>query len=82
MELAFNPAMFLNLSKDEEQAIVGGINWGSIGAGLGILSAVCISVACAPASAFVGAAYVALSIGAYSGAAAAGVYIGFGITEW
>ena len=40
--------LFLNLSKDEEQAIVGGINWGSIGAGLGIFSAVMISIACAP----------------------------------
>jgi hypothetical protein len=78
--LVLNPMFeFLELNNDELFAVEGGVVWANVGACLALVSAVCIGIACAPAAAFVGAAYVALSIGAYSGAVGAGVLIGSGL---
>lgn len=81
MDLALNQQMFFELSLEEALSIDGGWNWESIGAGLAIFSTVCIAIACAPASAFVGVAYVAMLIGSAAGGAAAGCYIGSGLSQ-
>lgn len=79
--MTLNMSQFDVLTFEEMMAIDGGIDWQAIGAGLGILSATMLAVACAPASAFVGVAYVALMIGGAAGGAAAGCYIGYGLAS-
>lgn len=73
--------MLTTLSLEDMMAIEGGVDWGAIGAGLGILSATMFAIACAPASALVGAGYVAMMIGSAAGGAAAGCYIGSGLAS-
>ena len=48
---------FAELSANELVFIDGGIDWQAIGAGCGIMAAGMFAIACAPASALVGAAY-------------------------
>ena len=79
MALAMNATEFTPLTFDELMEIDGGVNWEHVGTGLGILSATCIAVACAPATAFVGASAVAMAIGCAAGGYAAGCYIGMGL---
>lgn len=67
---------FCELSQTEMVVIDGGVDWESVGAGLGIAGAACLTIACAPASAFVGASYGILCVGAAVSGAAAGCYIG------
>jgi hypothetical protein len=80
--LVLNPMFgFEELSSEELLEVDGGVIWANVGAGLALASAIFIGIACAPAAAFVGAAYVALSIGVYSGALGAGLLIGSGLTN-
>lgn len=68
------------LSQNELLAVDGGVDWQSIGAGLGIVATACFAIACAPASAFVGVAYAGMVIASATSGAAAGCYIGYGLT--
>ena len=70
---------FCEMSQEEMMLLDGGIDWESIGCGLGIAGTFYVAVACAPASAFVGAAYGCMLAGAALTGAAAGCYIGNGI---
>lgn len=81
MEMTLEMNTFETLSFDEILLIDGGVDWQSVGAGLGIASATFIAIACAPASAFVGVAYGAMLLGSAAGGAAAGCYIGYGLAN-
>ena len=72
---------FAELSANELVFIDGGIDWRAIGAGCGIMAAGMFAIACAPASALVGAAYGAMCIGAVATGAGSGAYIGYGLTH-
>jgi len=61
--------------------IDGGVNWDKVATGAGIVGATLIAVACAPASAFVGAAYGAMLVGSVLSGGAAGYFIGSGLAE-
>ena len=80
MEMALNNG-FCEMTEDEMLLLDGGIDWESIGCGLGILGTTCIAIACAPASAFVGVAYGCMLVGSAAAGAAAGCYIGNGIVN-
>lgn len=79
MELVMNTNAFEMLSFDDMLSIDGGIDWGWIGSGVAVAGAGCFAILCAPASVFVGAAYVgALACSAAIGAGA-GMMIGQGL---
>ena len=70
---------FIELSAMDMCEIDGGVDWGWIGSGVAVAGAGCFAILCAPASVFVGAAYVgALACSAAVGAGA-GMMIGQGI---
>lgn len=69
----------LELSYDEMSMIDGGVDFEAIGNGLAIASATLFAVACAPASAFVGTAFVATYVAGVLGGVAAGCHIGYGL---
>jgi len=50
MEMTLNNG-FCEMSQDEIMLLDGGVDWESIGCGLGIAGTFCVAVACAPASA-------------------------------
>lgn len=70
---------FAELSTFEMEVIDGGTDWGWIGSGVAVAGAGCFAIICAPAAAFVGAAYVGTLVCSAAVGAGAGMMIGQGI---
>lgn len=70
---------FAELSANEMEFVDGGVDWGWIGSGLAVAGAGCFAVLCAPASVFVGAAYVGTLACCAAVGAGAGMMIGQGM---
>ena len=72
---------FAELSANEMEIVEGGVDWGWIGSGLAVAGAGCFAILCAPASVFVGAAYVGTLACSAAVGAGAGMMIGQGINS-
>lgn len=79
MELEINMNTFEMLSFDAMMSIDGGVDLGWIGSGIAVVGAGCFAIICAPASAFVGAAYIGTLACSAAVGAGAGLMIGQGL---
>lgn len=79
MELVMNTNAFEVLSFDDMMSIDGGIDWGWIGSGVAVVGTGCFAILCAPASVFVGAAYIGTLACSAAVGAGAGMMIGQGL---
>ena len=79
MELAMNTNEFEILSFDNMMLIDGGVDLGWIGSGIAVAGAGCFAIMCAPASVFVGAAYIGTLACSAAVGAGAGLMIGQGL---
>lgn len=79
MEMTINNKAFVDISGFDMFNIDGGIDWGWIGSGVAVAGAGCFAILCAPASVFVGAAYVGTLACSAAIGAGAGMMIGQGL---
>lgn len=81
MESVMTMGSFCEMNLDEMLMVDGGVDVGAVVTGLSILGGFCVAVACAPATAFVGAAYGVMLVGAALTGSAAGLSIGYGLVS-
>lgn len=79
MEMTINYKAFVDVSEFDMLNIEGGIDFGWIGSGVAVAGAGCFAILCAPASVFVGAAYVGTLVCSAAVGAGAGLMIGQGL---
>ena len=83
MELAmangFGGVGFTEMNEKDMMWVDGGIDLGWIGSGIAVAGAGCFAILCAPASVFVGAAYIGTLACSAAVGAGAGLMIGQGL---